>query len=510
MELVVFVCGAAVMVLEMTGSRVLAPYLGTSIIVWTSLIGVILAAMSLGYWWGGVLSDRMPERRVLSFVIFLAAAATALSSVLSTPVLFAVQSATRDLRIGAVAAAIALFGLPAALVGTVLPFSVRLKTHAVGEAGRTAGALCALSTAGSILGTFLGGFVLVSRLGNTQILLCAACALLAASIVAYRGGAAAKTAVVFLLVFLGWGADALQAAWMGPSFYDYNTPYSRVWVYDDIRPSDGRPIRFMQIADEASSAMYLDGDDLAFDYTRYYRLVAHFRPGVRSALMIGGAGYSYPKDFLKSFPDARMDVVEIDPTLTDIARRHFGLNPSPRLEVIHEDGRTFLNRNRKTYDAVFLDAYKSIYSVPYQLTTIEAAHRMRAALAPDGVLFANFISSIEGRKGRFLRAELATMKRVFSQVYLFPIDDAEDGARVQNIVLVALKSDKRPAFYSNDREMNAYLGRLRIGDVPEDLPILTDNFAPVDAYVGEIIAEGVQTPNPLRKKLRALFSGSPG
>ena len=493
------------MVLEMAGSRVLAPYLGTSILVWTSLIGVMLASMSLGYWWGGSLSDRLPERRVLSIVIFLAACATAVSTVLATPVLFAVQSATRDLRIGAVLATAALFGAPAVLLGMVLPFAVRLGTHAVGESGRTAGRLCALSTAGSIAGTFLGGYVLVAHFGTTHIVLLTAFALLVASLAAYRPGAGPKAAAVFLLAFLGWGTDALQAAWMGAGFHDFNTPYSRVWVYDDIHATNGRPIRIMQIADEASSAMYLDGDDLVFEYTRFYRIVAHFKPDLRNALMIGGAAYSYPKDFLKSFPEARLDVVEIDPKLTDIARAHFGLKDDPRLAVIHEDGRTFLNRNRKEYDAIFLDAYKSIYSVPYQLTTIEAARRMHAGLAPDGVLLANFISSVDGRKGQFLRAAVATLKKVFPRVYLFAVDSAEDGARVQNVVLVAFKSAKPPVLYSHDREFNAILHNLWIRDVPEDRPVLTDDFAPVDSYIAEIIAEGIQTPNPLWKRFNALF-----
>ncbi len=491
------------MILEMVGSRVVAPYLGTSIVVWTSLIGVILAAMSAGYWCGGALSDRRPEPRTLSFVVFLAACATAAAGIFATPALLAIQLVTQDLRIGSVVSSAVLFGLPTFFLGMVLPYSVRLRTHGLADTGRTAGALCALSTVGSIAGTFLGGFVLVAHFGTVRIIAFVALLLLVVSLVAWRERPRLKAAAVGLLVLVGLAADAAASAWMGPTFHDISTPYSRVWVYDKSRPSDGRPIRSMQISDEMSSAMFLDGDDLVLNYSRFYRLAAHFKPGLKEALMIGGGALCYPRDYLRSFPDARMDVVEIDPKLTAVARELFGFRDDPRLRVVHEDGRTFLNRNRREYDVIFLDAYRSIYSVPYQLTTVEAVRKMHKGLKPDGVLIANFISAIEGDNGLFLRAEAATMKSVFSQVYLFPVDDPENAEKAQNVVLVALKSPDRPRFYSEDRELNACLRHLWIKEVKADVPVLTDDFAPVDAYIARILARGVKTPNPLRDKFKA-------
>jgi spermidine synthase len=264
----------------------------------------------------------------------------------------------------------------------------------------------------------------------------------------------------------------------------------------------------MQINDENSSAMYLDNDDLVHEYTKYYRLARHFRPGFKHALMIGGAAYSYPKDFLKEYTEATLDVVEIDPKLTKLAEKYFRLKPDSRLRVFHEDARTYLNRTSKKYDVIYGDAFRS-FSVPYHLTTREAAQRMHDALNDDGVVLVNLISAVEGDKGRLLRAMLATFKSVFPQVLLYAVDDAEDGTRVQNIMLVALKSGKLPKPYSTDPELNAYLFKTWIPPVPQDMPILTDAYAPVEDYTLPVIVHvRKDRMNPMRERLERFFGKS--
>jgi len=237
--------------------------------------------------------------------------------------------------------------------------------------------------------------------------------------------------------------------------------------------------------------MYLDRDDeLVLDYTKFYRLVHHFKPDLRHALMIGGAGYSYPKEFLKRFADARMDVVEIDPGVTELARKYFRLPDDPRLTIFHEDGRTFLNRTESRYDVVFGDAFKSLYSLPYQLTTRESAMRMRDVLADDGLVFVNVISGIEGDKGKFLRAIYATFSEVFPQVYLFRVFPGTSPEEVQNVMLVAFKDATPPSFQSNDTELQRYLGQRWTRKIPFDVPVLTDDHAPVDNYMLPVITSG--------------------
>ena len=146
-----------------------------------------------------------------------------------------------------------------------------------------------------------------------------------------------------------------------------------------------------------------------------------------------------------------------------------------------------MNRTQKKYDVIFGDAFTSHYSLPYQLTTREAVQKKYDILHDNGTVIINIISSIEGEKGKFLRAEYATYKKVFPQVYVFPVQDSHDGDEVQNVILVALKSDQQMSFHSADPTLDEYLQHLWTKEVDADVPILTDDFAPVDYYISKII-----------------------
>jgi len=489
LEAVVFLCGAIVMILEIVGARVLAPYLGTSIFVWTSLIGIILGSLSLGYWWGGRIADRQPNYRVFSLIIFIAGIFIALISFSKELLLIAVRTHISDVRVGATVAALALFAVPSVLLGMVSPFAVKLRIDDLTKSGATVGYLYAISTIGSIIGTFLAGFVLIAYFGNTKILLVLSMALILTSLLAYsetlsktKLSALAMAAAALFLV------ERVNLSGMPPpaGFVDVDTQYSRVWIFNTQDEKSKRPIKLMMIGNENSSAMFLDHDDLVFDYTKYYRLVTHFKPDIKSALMLGGGAYSYPKDYLKRLPTATLDVVEIDPALTDLARKHFALKDDDRLKIYHEDGRIFINDTKNKYDAVLVDVFKSLRVLPHQLTTREAVQKIYDALGDGGVVLVNMISGIDGDNGLFLRAEYATYRAIFPQVYLFPVLDPADGELAQNIVMIALKSADTPAWRSADPELDGYLKHRWTREIRQDLPILTDDFAPVDHYLAAI------------------------
>jgi spermidine synthase len=243
----------------------------------------------------------------------------------------------------------------------------------------------------------------------------------------------------------------------------------------------------MRINGFYSSAMQMDDPELYFQYTRYFRLVQYFNPGLHRSLMIGGAGYSYPKDYLARYRNAYLDVVEIDPMVTELARQYFDLKDDKRLKIIHEDGRTFINTAREKYDAIFNDSFSSPYAIPYHLTTVEAVRKMNGILNEDGVVLVNIISSLEGPSGAFLRAEYRTFKSIFPQVYLFPVESTWDGEAVQNVMLVALKSNRRPSLKSSDPELNGYLSHLWRKDIADDMPVLSDDYAPVDYYISKVL-----------------------
>ncbi len=184
LAVIVFICGAAVMVLEIVGSRILAPYLGSSIIVWSSLIGIVLGSLSLGSWWGGKLADRNPSYRALAFIIFLAAVFTAAIAFSKASTLDTLQHYAGSIHLASSLATLILFAPPSVLLGMVPPYAVRLKIRDLQEAGRTVGGLYAISSVGSIFGTFLTGFVLIASFGSTNILFILALVLALTSLLA--------------------------------------------------------------------------------------------------------------------------------------------------------------------------------------------------------------------------------------------------------------------------------------------------------------------------------------
>ncbi len=473
------------MILELVGSRIMAPYLGTSIVVWTSLIGIILGFLSLGYWYGGKAADQNPSYKMFSFVIFAGAIFVGLIVFIQSMVLNFIQNGINNIYFGAIIATITLFAVPSTLLGMVSPYAVRLKMKDVATSGETVGNLYAISTIGSIVGTFAAGFLLIPFLGSAKIIFFLSIGLILISILAY-GKSFLKIKVSFVLFlllcfFVSSFSNKLNAK---QGLIDVDTQYSRVWIYKSINQKTQRPILNLTTDPLGrQSGMFLDtDDDLVFEYTKYYRLAKHFKPDLKYSLMIGGAAYSYPKDYLKKYPDAKIDVVEIDSKLTELAKQYFNLPDDPRLTIYHEDGRTFLNRTKNKYDVIFMDAFTSHLSIPYQLTTKEAVQKMHGILDDSGLVLVNIISAIEGEKGKFLRAEYATYKSIFVQVYLILVRDNIDGLKAQNIMLVALKSNVKPLFVSDDQELNSYLQHLWTKEIEIDAPILTDDYAPVDYY----------------------------
>jgi spermidine synthase len=510
LELAVFLCGAVVMVLELTGSRVLAPFLGTSIVVWTSLIGVVLGALSLGYWWGGRLADRRPEPKLLSRLILLAAAATLcmagskglLLPFLQNRVAWGVSELPLPMAGATLAATLILFGPASMLLGMVSPFAVRLRLESAASSGRTAGNLYALSTLGSIVGTFSAGFWLTAALGTTNIILCMAVVLVAASTCVHRGDGAAKLAALALVGLAGLTLSAWDGQLRRIGLFDLDTGYQRVLVFNTLDERSGERTRVMTTGPEGVQSAMFPGDPqaLAVPYTRFYRLAAHFRPDIRRMLMLGGGGYSFPKYVLSEPREfggrPRMDVVEIDPGVTAIARGYFEWAGHPDVAVHHDDARRFLARAQarqqsgaqpggERYQVALMDVFTSHYSVPFHLATRETLTALSSLLDPDGVVLVNCISAAEGPRSKFYRALLATYKSVFPRVESFLVLKADEPTAFQNILLVAFKSPAAPLLTSPKTDLQAMLdARFEPGPArPGDPPVLTDDFAPVDHYL---------------------------
>ncbi len=490
LELAIFLCGAVVMILEMVGSRIMSPYVGSSIFVWTSLIGIILGSLSLGYWWGGKIADKNPNYKTFSLIILLSALAVIIITLLKGVILSFLTQIIQDIRFSSVISATLLFAPASILLGMISPYAVKLKLHNLNTSGTAVGQLYAISTLGSIFGTFLSGFFLISYFGNTAITnLLAVLLWLISILVAPKD---LKTEKIITIIFIGlviFSSYATQKHLIALGTIDVDTNYSRVLIAKGTDQASKRPVLYLlNNPHEAQSAMFLDQDDeLVFDYTKFYRLDEHFYPNFKKALIIGGGAYSYPKDFLKKYPDKTLDVVEIGPKFTELAKKYFNLTDNHRLAIYHEDGRTYLNRNQKKYDVIYLDAFRSFYSIPYNMTTKEAMTAVEKSLSDNGVVLLNVISSLAGNKSQFLNAEINTMKQIFPQVYALQVKNQTAPEDPQNIMIVALKTKKLPEWQNENKEINSYLKNLWTKEFPNNLPVLTDDYAPVDQYIMKLM-----------------------
>jgi len=357
LEIASFLCGAAVMVLEMAGSRVVAPYVGTSLIVWTSLIGVIMASLSLGYWLGGKAADLRPEQKMLAKIVLLASLFTGIMALLSNPILKFLSRNITNIYLSSVIGALLIFAMPSILLGMVSPFIVRLAIRDVGSSGATVGRFSALSSTGSILGTFLGGFILISFFSSGVILLLVAAVLAFVALLLYRSAwkKAVASCVAFLTLVCGvqWGIPMMPSPWdivaawhtdhmevngirarflmpwgmplgipwgmpMMPPGEHMDTPYNHIWVAEHTRDS-GRRARFLMTDaynEGAQSIIYTDNpSELVSAYTKFYDLAFYYKPDAQNILMLGGGGYCVPRHLLATrsddlgLPTFSMDVV---------------------------------------------------------------------------------------------------------------------------------------------------------------------------------------------------------
>lgn len=412
-----FFSGAALMSLEMVGSRVLAPFFGSSIYVWGSLIGIVLLALSIGYYAGGYLSDRFPNLSDTSYVLAAAGLWTGLIPVLSKRLLPALAGS------GGIQATLwastVLFFIPSLLLATVSPWCVRLNVRRIESAGRSTGLLYAVSNAGSIAGTFLTSFYLVPVAGTEAILRYLSVFLILMSaalclVARPRRTVAAALILCVLLVSVG-GFSRLSGA-PGGVIFETQSLYHHIYVVED----GGR--RLLKFDNSIQSGMYPDRPyESVFPYTDFFHLVLAFKEDISDVLVIGLGAGTVPKRFHRDYPDMTIECVEIDPEVVRVAREYFGFPGDNEIRVHVADGRTFLKNSQKAYDLIMIDAYYAD-SIPFHLTTVEFFELARERLKPGGVLASNLIGALEGTRSKLFGSMLLSITRVFPDTYVFPVN----------------------------------------------------------------------------------------
>jgi len=488
--LAVFVSGVASMGLEILAGRIVAPQFGSSIYTWGSIIAVFLAALSLGYHLGGKRAARRATDDRLAWLLLGTAAYVALVVFASDLLMAAAGAMPLPGRFASLPAVTLLFGPPTYLLGFISPYAAELtETEAVGAAS---GHVYAVGTVGSIVGAFATTFFLIPALSVEAIGVGFGLLLVGTALWLTWGGdrrepTVASVAVACLVVGAGFsGAIGVSAG--GPVLYQTQTPYQELEVTQvgDVRTLylDGQPHSAMDVSDP---------DRHVFEYTRYFHLPLLMTEDVDRVLFVGGGGFTGPKRFAAEY-DVTVDVVELDPEVIRTAERYFDLRESETLNVYNTGGRQFLQETNHTYDLIVLDAYKKD-KVPFQLTTTEFMRLAESRLDDDGVLFANLISAPSGPASKFYRAEYKTMARAFPQVYTFP---TANGSVVQNVEVVATKRSERlttrELHRRNDRrtlgiDLGAEIDMYRPPPPTDDVPVLRDDRAPVDALLDPMVGQ---------------------
>jgi spermidine synthase len=485
--LIVFISNACIMTLELVAGRIIAPNLGVSLYTWTSVIGVVLAGISLGNGLGGRLADRRASLRLLGAMFVL--------SGLTTLGVLAIDQTSWFLNIDwpilleTVVWIAALFFIPSTILGTISPIVAKLTIDDLDRAGRTVGRIYAFGSLGSIVGTFITGFWLISWLGTYTIVLGVAAVLLILGLffLLRRHLVAFLAAAAVVITAAGW-ADGQP--WLENTCLR-ETNYFCIKIRDEER--EGEDVRILILDRLVHSFTSLaNPTQLVYDYEKIYAELTAYqdaRYGPLRTLSIGGGGYTFPKYLEAEYPRSEIDVIEIDPGVTDIAYEYMGLPTDTRVESFNEDARLYLERvPTKHYDVVIGDAFDD-FSVPYHLTTQGFNERVRAWLEPHGIYVVNVI---DGSYGRFIRAYIHTLRQTFDHVYAAPSTSAWRQASRTTWVVVGSRSPLDPqAFDADSLWQRQRLSEDEVDSLlaESDPVLLTDRFAPVEQMLAPVFLE---------------------
>ncbi len=528
--LVVFLAGIGTLGIEMVMPRMLAPFFGSSQPIWAVVIGMTLVYLAVGYRLGGVLADRRPDRRLLFQLIGWAGVSCAVVPFLARPILGFAQGALRGVAAGSFLASllgvIALFAVPVTLMAMVGPFAIRLQLRQardIAHAGRTAGTISALSTIGSIAGTFLTVLVLIPAIGVTSTLFLFAAFLVTLSVIGLR-----DLRGLLLLATVAALAGAYQLSVSGIRAADcrncrlvaeFESSMNYIQVAEqDVTYRDGVVDRRRVLILNEGLALHSiyrlkyreTGDplDLLTDGGPwdYFTVAPYLYPDtspddVRSLALLGAAAGSIAQQFLAIYgPETVIDAVEIDPKISEVGRRYFDMNDgtpqAPAFTTYNDDARYWLATTNRTYDVIGMDAYHQPY-IPFHLTTVEFFREVKAKLNPRGVAVVNAGRPASG-DDRLVNALASTMLAVFPQVYI--ID-----TRFSNAILIGVNQpvgDGVVNFIENASRLDVPALQLvmywslyegRYGPLREFTPAMaqfrpfTDDHAPVEQLIDGLI-----------------------
>lgn len=522
----VFISSFCIMVLELVAGRAIAPFLGSSLYTWTSVIGVVLAGITIGNWLGGRIADRFQPRKALSFLFAVSSMTCITTVILNNFVgkwiwLWQFSWPVRILMHISV-----VFLLPSTLLGTISPLVAKTALQRGLPTGRTVGDIYAWGAAGSIAGTFVAGYYLIATMGTTAIIWVVGGTMMLMAVLHGVKLWPSRVCALFFLLSLTMGVSpwewtqkagiklGLRKAPDPAVIYEDETQY----CYIAVKTMGGVPEKRIFMQDKLVHSEILVGDisRLRYTYEQIMAAVTHrFAEGKDkpSFMVIGGGGYVLPRYLEKFWPGSTIDVVEIDPGVTKAATVAFSLDPKTTINTISLDARNYVNelierKSRgekvKSYDFIYEDALND-YSIPYQLTTRQFNEKIANILTPDGIYMVELIDIFD--RGLFLGAFVNTLKQAFSFVSVISETDVGLGDRNTFAVIASNRSlDLENVCAGYD--VNKHIWHFSNSDMAEIEEksrgmILTDDYAPVENLLAPVVLKDAESDLALRRKIKA-------
>lgn len=488
----IFISSAIVMVLEITAGRLLAPYIGVSLYTWTSIIGVVLGGLSLGSWLGGRWADTGWGDRAVGFVLVAAGLFSFASLLILTLIASMLQSIELDLVSASFFYMLSLFFIPAVLLGVITPLLTTLALKLDERSGHVVGRMHALAALGSIMGTFITGYWLVQYIGTRNIIIGCSVLLLLLALPFFKHKKIAITVTSCLLFLFVAGLTEARNGYKSPCLKESNYFCIRV---DDV--SDMAPFG-------EAKAMVLDHlmhgvnhkQEAGMLVSPYVHLmdeivISHFGADKSESIsyfFAGGGAFTQPRSVKRFNPNAVITVAEIDNVVTQVATQELYLDATD-MNIIHLDARVVLNKDRETkYDVVVTDVFHDI-SIPYHLVTKEYISLIKSRLNENGLLLMNIVDIFPNPL--LTQALIKTIQTEFEQVDVW-LDVIPDDVERVTYVISANQGDKQPEIIKSQRGFervwyNITEPLIESGTNFDELPLLTDDFAPVERLVSSLL-----------------------
>ena len=477
-----FFTNAAILVFEITGGRLLAPYLGTTVGVWAGLIAIVLGGMAVGYHFGGYFGDSNASRSRIGMLLALASAAAFFAWGMRDLIPSSVASAHLPVTWGALIAGTILFMPTVILLAAVSPMLAKNLLTRLDESARVVGTVNAVGTAGSIAGAVMTGLVLIPSFGVSSILFSVAVSVALAALWTFRKRLIPLVGLFAVVVASSIGLNSIPTH-AGAVLADISTSYNRILVTSEY---SGREMRALSTNPfGAQCVMYIGNNgtpnetSLAAPYQKAEDvLVSSFFPnGPKRALFLGGCAATYPRYLMKKYPDIEGRVVEIDPATTETARKYFGFVDAafPRLEFSYEDARIFVNRDHGHYDLIYLDTFDASGRVPFHLATEEMFSHLARLADDDALLIMNVIGTYVGDGALYPAVYVKTAQTAFHHVALYQYSNSPE--KRQNLILAATNARQLPDEISSPQNWNLVLHRV---ETPSNVITMTDDYAPVE------------------------------